>query len=379
VPKVRLTDITIKNLKPPAKGQVDYWCDHLPTFGVRVSQGGSRSFILKKENSRQVIGRWPLVSLQQARSEARRRLAEMTLGFVEPVQTSFDEALEIYIEQYVPRLRKSTAYEKERILRRNVRPHLQGKSLQAITPRDISSVTDGLSSIPTTAVHVHQAMRAFFRWCVARHMLARSPCENLPLPARIQSRSRVLAPREMAAIYKAAVSYGYPFGHIVRILLLVPLRRSEAASLRSEYLVGDTIELPGMVTKNHQPLSLPVCPMLGAVLQSVPRIGSGFLFPSRHDDARPFSGFSKCKARLDELSGVSDYTLHDCRRSISTMLAKPPISTPPHVIDTLLNHVTGHATISEVAAIYNRYRYQAEARSAMLTYETTFSRLLEHE
>jgi integrase len=116
--------------------------------------------------------------------------------------------------------------------------------------------------------------------------------------------------------------------------------------------------------------------MLGAVLKSVPKIDSGFLFPSRHDPDRPFSGFSKCKARLDELSGVDDYTLHDCRRSISTALASPPISTPPHVIDALLNHVTGRATISEVAAIYNRYRYQQEARAAMLTYETTFSGLL---
>lgn len=376
MPKVHLTDITIKSLKRPAKGQLDYWCDQLPTFGVRVSQGGSRSFILKKENSRQAIGRWPLVSLQQARAEARRRLAQKTLGFKEPTQHSFDEALELYVEQYVPRLRESTAYEKERILRRNVRPHLRRKTLHAIAPRDISSITDRLSETPTTAVHVHQAMRAFFRWCVARHMLERSPCENLPLPGRIASRSRVLAPEEIVAIYRAAVKYGYPFGHIVRILLLVPLRRNEVRSLRWEYIGRDTIELPGTVTKNHQPLSLPVCPMLADVLKSVPRTGSPFLFASRHDPERLFSGFSKCKARLDELAGVRDYTLHDCRRSISTVLASPPISTPPHVIDALLNHVTGRGTISEVAAIYNRYRYQQEARSAMLTYETTFSRLL---
>ena len=378
MPKVRLTDITIKNLRPPGKGQVDYWCDQLPTFGVRISQGGARSFILKKDNSRQAIGRWPVVSLQQARTEARRRLAVMTLGFADATQHSFDAALQLYLEQYVPRLRKTTAYEKERLLRRNVRPHLQRKALHAITPRDISSITDRLTSTPTTAVHVHQAMRAFFRWCVARHMLERSPCENLPLPARIRSRSRVLSMEEMAAIYRAAVSYGYPFGHIVRILLLVPLRRNEATSLRWEYLVRDTIELPGTVTKNSQRLSLPVCPMLGAVLKSVPKIDSAFLFPSRHDPDRPFSGFSKCKTRLDELSGVDDYTLHDCRRSISTALASPPISTPPHVIDALLNHVTGYATISEVAAIYNRYRYQQEARAAMLSYEATFSGLLEN-
>ena len=122
---------------------------------------------------------------------------------------------------------------------------------------------------------------------------------------------------------------------------------------------------------------MPVCPMLASLLKTVPRTNNDFLFPSRHDHERPFNGFSKCKKKLDEISGVEDYTLHDCRRSISTVLASPPISTAPHVIDALLNHVTGHATISEVAAIYNRYKYQLEARSAMLSYEATLASALE--
>ena len=172
-------------------------------------------------------------------------------------------------------------------------------------------------------------------------MLEKSPCENLPLPARINSRSRVLSVAEIATIYRAAWEYGYPFGHIVRVLLLVPLRRNEARSLRWEYLAADTIELPGTITKNGQPLSMPVCPMLASLLKTVPRTNNDFLFPSRHDHERPFNGFSKCKKKLDEISGVEDYTLHDCRRSISTVLASPPISTAPHVIDALLNHVTG--------------------------------------
>ena len=377
MPKRHLTDITIRNLTTPEIGQVDYWCDQLPTFGVRVSQGGSRTFIVKLNNRRQALGRWPIISLQAARAEARRRLAQATLGIAQPTRQSFDDALKLYIEQYVPQLRKSTAYEKQRLLRRDVAPHLEGRALHSIRPTDIIAITDRLRETPTTAVHVHQAMRAFFHWCVTRHMLEHSPCANLPLPARIKSRSRVLSIGEMTILYKAAQVCGYPFGHIVQILLLIPLRRGEAASLRWEYLTDETIELPGTVTKNHQPASMPVCPLLDRVLKSIPRSTSPYLFPSRMNEDRPFNGFSKSKARLDRLSGISGYTLHDCRRSIATALASPPISTPPHVIDTLLNHVTGHATISEVAAIYNRYKYQHEARSALLSYETTLGRLLE--
>ena len=46
MPQVHLTDITIKSLKPPERGQLTYTDDALPGFGVRVSQGGVKSFVL---------------------------------------------------------------------------------------------------------------------------------------------------------------------------------------------------------------------------------------------------------------------------------------------------------------------------------------------
>jgi hypothetical protein len=59
VPKARLTQIGLQNLQPPAKGQIDVWDATLPSFGVRISQGGSKTFILKLDNSRRAIGRYP--------------------------------------------------------------------------------------------------------------------------------------------------------------------------------------------------------------------------------------------------------------------------------------------------------------------------------
>ena len=51
MPKIALSDVALKNLKPPPVGQIDYWDDKLPAFGVRLSQGGSRTFVLKRNNS----------------------------------------------------------------------------------------------------------------------------------------------------------------------------------------------------------------------------------------------------------------------------------------------------------------------------------------
>ena len=50
---------------------------------------------------------------------------------------------------------------------------------------------------------------------------------------------------------------------------------------------------------------------------------------------------------------MSGWTLHDLRRTFSTHLAD--LDVLPHIIERLLNHVSGE--ISEVAAIYNRSRY----------------------
>jgi hypothetical protein len=75
---MHLTDITIKALKPPPSGQVTYTDDSLPGFGVRVSQGGVKSFVVVYGRSRRrvTIGRYPTISLQKARTTARAMLAE---------------------------------------------------------------------------------------------------------------------------------------------------------------------------------------------------------------------------------------------------------------------------------------------------------------
>src|SRR5664280_1867945 len=80
MPKIALNDAALRSLPTPDVGQLDYWDTGLISFGVRVSQGGSKTFILNISNSRRAIGRYPVISLSEARGEAKRILAEKTLG-----------------------------------------------------------------------------------------------------------------------------------------------------------------------------------------------------------------------------------------------------------------------------------------------------------
>jgi integrase len=88
-------------------------------------------------------------------------------------------------------------------------------------------------------------------------------------------------------------------------------------------------------------------------------------------DGKPFNGWSKSKAALDELSGVTDWTLHDLRRTFATIHAR--IGTPVHVTEKLLNHISG--THAGVVGIYQRHSYMPEMRKAVEAYDAYLSAL----
>jgi len=95
------------------------------------------------------------------------------------------------------------------------------------------------------------------------------------------------------------------------------------------------------------------------------------------DNPRGFSGWSKSKATLDErllakrqeragpgdsVAPLPEWWLHDLRRTAATVMADK-LGVLPHIIEAVLNHVSGHR--SGVAGVYNLARYEAEMRAAL--------------
>ena len=74
-----------------------------------------------------------------------------------------------------------------------------------------------------------------------------------------------------------------------------------------------------------------------------------------------FQHFTHAKRRLDQLSGVTRWRLHDLRRTCVSGMAR--LGVAPHVADKILNHQSG--TISGVAAVYQRHEFLAERRTAL--------------
>ena len=70
------------------------------------------------------------------------------------------------------------------------------------------------------------------------------------------------------------------------------------------------------------------------------------------------------KDRLDERCGVSDWVIHDLRRTGSTGMGD--IGIQPHVVEAVLNHVSGSK--AGVAGTYNKAMYLKEKREALNKY-----------
>jgi integrase len=87
---------------------------------------------------------------------------------------------------------------------------------------------------------------------------------------------------------------------------------------------------------------------------------------------QPFTNWSNAKSALEKASGVSGFTLHDLRRTFATRLAE--LGVAPHVIERLLNHVTG--SLSPIARVYNKARYIEEMRAAIDLWEAKLNKIL---
>ena len=155
-------------------------------------------------------------------------------------------------------------------------------------------------------------------------------------------------------------AWGTLFGSIVEFLAPTGQRRDEVGRLAWEHVRLDekVWVIPFEHAKNNKSHIVHLSAPALEVLRNVPRLGD-LVFSV--DGRTVFQGYGKAKARLDGLSGVSGWTLHDLRRTVVSGMARLGIA--PHVADKILNHQSG--TISGVAAVYQRHEFLAERRDAL--------------
>lgn len=372
------TDLLLKKATADGLGRRELWDGRVPGFGLRVSSAGTKTFILvyrhRGRTRRLTLGRYPYLSLADAREKASDALRAVNNGgdpalareAKDDVAFQFETVLDQFIERHCQVHNKaSTAKEHERLLRKHFGAAWGKRDIRDITQNHVNEILDGLIAAdkPSEANHALGVIKTLFGWCVERDLLAISPCMKVKKPAKHGSRSRTLTNDELKSVWLAARADGYPFGVMTQLLILTAQRRGEVTHLRWSQIdwAAKVWTIPAELSKNGREHVLPLTDAVIAVLKSVPRMHDDIVFPARGNDDAVVSGFTRAKARLDKKSGVEEWTLHDLRRTTATGLAK--IGVAPHVIERILNHVSG--TFGGVAGVYNRFMYVPEMRDAL--------------
>ena len=210
-------------------------------------------------------------------------------------------------------------------------------------------------------------LRRLFNWAVERDIIAVSPAEKIKAPTAERSRDRTLSAAELAAVWNATASLGAPFDAFFRLLILTGQRRNELAGAHwTEFdLEKGEWTIPASRAKNGTKHIVHLAPAAMDILTRIPRplakpLGNDYVFTTT--GRSPISGFSKIKAKLDRLSGVSNWTIHDLRRTFAT-IGTGELGIDPVVMDKILNHRSG--VVTGVAAIYQRHAYFEQRRAAL--------------
>ena len=382
---MKLTQRNVAKLKLPS-GKKDHieWDDDLPGFGVRLRERTRASWITQyrtgADQRRMKLGLVAELDAAQARNLAADVLARVRLG-QDPQDDKHQArkqnadklgpAIDIYLERRERnrghrRHRHRTLDEAIRYLRDERgtywRP-LHHMPLATLTRRDLAArlATIENQSGEATAGRARTTLKTFLGWAVQEGLIDANPAIGLKGSPQT-SRDRVLTDAELADIWRACRDDDY--GRIVRLLILTGQRREEIGNLQWQEIDGDVIALPPERTKNNREHKIPLSSTARDILRNVlPRASSAYLFGRKDGYTSWSAAKTALDARIAEARGEppKPWRLHDVRRTAATRMAE--LGTQPHVIEAVLNHVSGHK--AGVAGIYNRSTYEREKAVAL--------------
>lgn len=346
--KKTLSDALISAITPsPAGGRVRVQDTRLPGFLVEVSPRHKR-FVVRSRGHYKTLGRWPVITTQDARIAALEFLRELALGGPKapdaallappPVATEWSgPTLRTAIEEYVgvKRLKARTAADYQLCLGRYWADYLE----QPLATLDGDAVLSRFRDIrsPAQANYSLRIIRAVFRFHNAAHD------DSLPIPTAkvlalegahsIAPRSRLIPDDKQRSWYLAIQpSTGPASGDLFVFLACSGLRLGEALSLRwvDIDLAGRSLTVKD--TKNGRPHSLPLGWRMAALLERRRGLGGDASSVVFHINQR---NVRKAVARVITACPVP-WSSHDLRRGFVSLAVR--LNIPDRAVKRLVNH-----------------------------------------
>jgi integrase len=363
--KAKLTKTSVEAVRPPSGGQVVVWDTVLPGFGIRVSQGGAKTFILQKRVNGKLVkrslGRFGQVTAERARKDAVEMSGMMARGVDPERERRRARAREVTLRQAVE------AYLADRPLKpRTVKDvHAAMKrfedwsrlALTEIRPSMVEERYNEMTAGKASGAAAKLAMRylrAILNFADAKFsdddgtpLLAQNPVKRLSVTRKgwtsgVRRRSFVKL-SELKAWVGAVqeglggLSLGAEARDCLMLGLLTGVRPAEALGLRWDGVDFGNGTLTFRDTKNGTDHELPLTTWLAGMLRArKPTSGPDRVFSLR--DGTPLKDVRGAVARVGELSGVR-FMPSDLRRTFVTTAERLDIGS--YSLKRMLNHTIG--------------------------------------
>lgn len=400
---LHLTDRTIAAFPTPTESerQHDYWDDALRGFGVRVSYGGRRAFVLRyRVNARLrrlTIGPYPDLSLADARRKAREVLGDVARGD-DPAEDkqerrdaeTFRGLAKAYLEMAEKRHRSWK--EEKRIINKDLLPDFGHRLLVDIRRRDIRDLVEAIArkrKAPVMANRTLGVLSRLFNFALDHEWVEANPATRIPEPGVERSRDRVLSDDEVRELWKKLEAIGAPpepsdarsnsdnedsesdkpavtpaTAQAFQVQLLTAQRPGEVRSMRwaDVDLESGWWSIPAALAKNGKPHRVPLTKPVTMILGKLRKGASDnaiFVFENRPGTGSIAHRGKKAASALCKTLSF-EFRAHDLRRTAATRMAETGV--PRDHIAKVLNHIDGGP---EATRVYDRYDYDAEKRDAV--------------
>lgn len=350
---LRLSKSTVDALSPRATEYVA-WDSLLHGFGVRVYPSGVKTYLLhiRVHGTQHKIrlGRHGVVTADQARADARLRLADLQRGLVvdrtPPLRTTFAELAARYLAEHAATRKKPSS---QRLDRNNLRLHLLPRLapllLETITPQDVLALHHAMHATPVIANRCLSLLSTMFGLARRWGLLAGDNPATGTQPYRERRRDTMLD----APCRQRVLALLEQFAHdrlaspsvlaLIRVMLFTGARPGELKGLTWDRIAWEARLIRLAETKTG-PRVLYLSDEALATLEGLPQT-SVWVFPGRGGKA-PVVNVTHTWRTLRALAGLPEGTrLYDLRHTFASVAAEQGESLP--MIGALLGH-TQYAT-----------------------------------
>jgi integrase len=412
--RVNLTDRFIKSTKKAEPGERDDYADAIvPGLVLRVTDRGHKSFVLRtryplqpKNPTRRALGdcyvltegdadtgreiRHGALTLAEARRKAREWLDLISRGIDPKIEeerqkaaarrlqaNTFAAVAADFLDQHAVKLAKSA--EAERIIKGEFVKRWGARPITDIASLEVSAAILAIvkRGAPYQARNSFALLRKLFNWAIGQGLygVEASPLERLSvkeLCGASEARERTLTDAELRAVWGAADQLGYPYGPCFKMLILTGQREREISDMSWSEVDIDKMMLtiPSTRMKGDRAHEVPLGPEALKLLQALPRFTVGDFVFTTTSGAKAINGFSKAKVRIDRLSGVAGWKIHDLRRTMRTHLSALPVQ------DLVRELVIAHARPG-LHKVYDQHAYQDEKHSCLKLWEARLLPIVE--